>query len=58
MTHHIGQVDTLNPVSNHFYHLAVSEQNAHTTVAVKTEQTINSHVAPFHRKGGIKASPE
>lgn len=51
MTHHLGQEDMLNPVSNHFYHLALSEQNAHTTVAVKTEQTINSHLAPFHAEG-------
>lgn len=48
VNHHLSQAGKLNPTSNHLYHLAVSEQNAYTTVAVKIEQTINSYRAPFH----------
>lgn len=42
VTHHLSQAGKLNPISNHLYCLAVSEQNAYTIVAVKIKQIINS----------------
>lgn len=49
--HHLSQADKLNPVSNHLYHVAVSEQNVHTSVAVKIEPSVSCCGTPFHVEG-------
>lgn len=51
MNRHLSQANKLNPVSNHLYHLAVSEQNVHIAVAVKIEQLVNCRGMLFHVEG-------